>query len=130
MAKQTDIFAFRGVNLNAVSFLPADGTNDKPVISAGADDSVLRHLSLASRSTITENIEFLLSDGTASSLLMTVAVPARAGSDGNTGALDAFGGGLLAFFRALPLKAGWSLRAKPQAALMGEITITAITDDF
>jgi hypothetical protein len=130
MAKQTQVFTFRGVNMNCATFVNADAITEKTVISAGADDSVLRHLSITSRSEQTERIEFLLNDGVASRLLMTAMVPAGAGSNGSAGAFDAFGSGLLAFFRALPMKEGWSLNAKPVTAVAGEVVVTAITDDF
>jgi hypothetical protein len=42
VAKQTEIFAFRGVNMQCTGLLSPDGTTQKTVIAAGRDDSVIR----------------------------------------------------------------------------------------
>lgn len=131
MAKQTEVFAFRGVKLNCLRLVPADGTTQKTVITAGPDDSVVRHLSIVNTLSQQLLIDFFLHDGTASTNLFVVKVPAGAGFDGNNGAFDVFGGGLLSFFRALPLKSGWSLRCAMRTAITtSAVHITAIADEF
>jgi hypothetical protein len=131
MAKQTEVFAFRGVKLNCLRLVPADGTTQKTVITAGPDDSVVRHLSIVNMLSQQLLIDFFLYDGTASTNLFVVKVPAGAGFDGNNGAFDVFGGGLLSFFRALPLKSGWSLRCAMRTAITSSaVHITAIADEF
>lgn len=131
MAKQTEVFAFRGVKMNCLRLLPADGTTQKTVITAGPDDSVVRHLSIVNMLTQQLLIDFFLHDGTTSTNLFVVKVPAGAGFDGNNGAFDVFGGGLLSFFRALPLKTGWSLRCAMRTAIPSSaVHITAIADEF
>jgi hypothetical protein len=131
MAKQTEVFAFRGVKLNCLRLVPGDGTTQKTVITAGPDDSVVRHLSIVNTLSQQLLIDFFLHDGTASTNLFVVKVPAGAGFDGNNGAFDVFGGGLLSFFRALPLKSGWSLRCAMRTAITtSAVHITAIADEF
>ena len=68
MAKQSEIFAFRGVNMQCVRLLPADGTTQKTVITAGLDDSVIRHLSIVNMVSQQLLIDFLLHDGTTSTM--------------------------------------------------------------
>jgi hypothetical protein len=131
MAKQTQVFAFRGVNMQCIRLIPSDGTNQKTVISAGPDDSVIRHLSIVNPVTQQLLIDFFLHDGSNSTNLFVVKVPAGAGFDGTNGAFDVFGGGLLSFFRALPLKTGWSLRCALRSAITSNaVHITAIADEF
>jgi hypothetical protein len=131
MAKQTQVFAFRGVNMQCIRLIPADGTNQKTVISAGPDDSVIRHLSIVNPVTQQLLIDFHLHDGSNSTNLFVVKVPSGAGFDGTNGAFDVFGGGLLSFFRALPLKSGWSLRCSLRSAITSNaVHITAIADEF
>ena len=131
MAKQTEVFAFRGVNMQCLRLLPADGTTQKTVITAGPDDSVVRHLSIVNTLAQQLLIDFFLHDGTTATNLFVVKVPAGAGFDGTNGAFDVFGGGLLSFFRALPLKSGWSLRCALRSAITANaVHITAIADEF
>jgi len=131
MAKQSEIFAFRGVNMQCVRLLPADGTTQKTVITAGLDDSVIRHLSIVNMVSQQLLIDFLLHDGTTSTNLFVVKVPSGAGFDGTNGAFDVFGGGLLSFFRALPLKSGWSLKCALRSSIStSAVHITAIADEF
>lgn len=131
MAKQTDVFAFRGVNMSCLRLLPADGTNQKTVITAGPDDSVVRHLSIVNTLSQQLLIDFFLHDGNTATNLFVVKVPSGAGFDGTNGAFDVFGGGLLSFFRALPLKSGWSLRCAMRSAITSNaVHITAIADEF
>jgi len=131
MAKQTSVFAFRGVNMQCVKIIPADGTATKTVITAGPDDSVIRHLSIVNQVEQQVLIDFFLHDGTNATNLFVVKVPSGAGYDGNNGAFDVFGGGLLSFFRALPLKTGWSLRCALRTAIgTNSVHITAIADEF
>lgn len=131
MAKQTSVFAFRGVNMQCVRIIPADGTSTKTIINAGPDDSVIRHLSIVNQVDQQILIDFFLHDGTNPTNLFVVKVPAGAGYDGNNGAFDVFGGGLLSFFRALPLKSGWSLRCAMRTAIGNNaVHITAIADEF
>ena len=131
MAKQTEVFAFRGVNMQCLRLLPADGTTQKTVITAGPDDSVVRHLSIVNLVSQQLLIDFLLHDGSNATNLFVVKVPSGAGYDGNNGAFDVFGGGLLSFFRALPLKSGWSLRCALRSAITANaVHVTAIADEF
>jgi len=130
MAKQTDVFSFRGVNMQCSSLTASDGTDPVILLQAGGDDSVMRHLSCVNFNVGDSVVRLMLNDGLNFYALMTVRIPAAAGSNGLTGAFNVLEGGLLSFFRALPLQAGWSLAAAATEAVVEPVVFTAIADDF
>lgn len=130
MAKQTSIFAPTGINNAAVTFVAADTTTIKDIVSADADDSVVRSVLITSDDTSAHSITFYLHDGSTNFLLETVSVPALSGTTTSAPSIEALDSTL--FPRNLPIKGGWKLRAKMNATVTAAKTVTVISiaEDF
>ena len=135
MAKNTTQFFLANINNSTAAIVNADGTTKKDVISAGANDSLVRSLSLVTSDTAAAVVELYLYDGSNARLLYAVAVPALSGSDGSTAPIDLLGASLLPLRdgkRYLPLKTGQKLQVAVQSAVTAakQVTVVALGEDF
>jgi hypothetical protein len=130
MPKQTNDYKPIGFRIEPVKFGNADGTTTKTLVSAGANDSVIVQLSIASLSTSGETLRFSLYDGATDFFLFDVLVPGEAGVDAND-PVDVMAAPVI-YNASLPIETGWSLRAAPTSAISvsGDVTVTAIVTDY
>jgi hypothetical protein len=131
MAKQTNLYLHAAHNHGAVTFVNADGTAQKTLISAGADDSDVKMITLTSDDTATVNIRVYLYDGATSYLIGTVRAVTLAGTDGAVNAINIINTTAMPFLPLdnagkayIPLEAGWSIRVAPIVAITAAKTVT------
>ena len=119
MAKTTTCPFTQNVNNVDGSIAPADTTSKKTVWTAGANDSVLKSFGLTSTDTSARVVQIFINVGGSGTdrLIGTVAVPALAGSDGATAAIDCLRSVFLPYFaydaygnKALNVKASTTLK--------------------
>lgn len=136
MAKSTLIFQPKCYALGAKNFANADGTTSVAIVTAGADDAILKSLSITSNDTASRVFEIILKQGATEFIIDTITVPPASGTDGVTPAMD----GLTATFlpqdrvdkKILPLKGGTILMARAQAAVTAAKTVAfvAVLEEF
>ena len=116
-------------NLAEVTFVAADGTTAKDLVSAGADGTKVLSIAATSDDTAAVNMRVYLHDGTTAYLVGTVRVPTLAGTDGAAAALD------LLQIAALPwldsdgdfaLPSGYKVQVAPLAAVTAAKTVTLV----
>lgn len=133
MAKQTSNFQAKGFRLEAQTFITADGTGLKDIAAAGADDSLITSLVISSQDAGAQEIQLWLNDGATDFLLTTISIPANAGNGAGLQAIDGLNAAFLPLSsgkRVLTLEAGWKLRAAMKAAVGGDVTATAMLQDY
>jgi len=134
MAKTTAVFQPKGFNFAGYGLANSDGTSAVDVFTAGANDSTVKAIALASNDTSARDIDLVLYDGVNSFTIGTVSLGAY-----SSGALIVGDGLSASWFpldrvskKVLPLKAGTVLRAKAQAAVTSgkTISISVISEDY
>lgn len=124
----------QNVNNGVGKIAAADTTTTKDVLTAGANDSLVRSLMLTSKSSAVETIQIYISDGTNDYPLVRVSVPANAGFLASTPPADVLAtAAWLTQNNAkgvIPLKTGWKLRAASLATVGGDVAVIAIADDY
>lgn len=113
-------------------FTSADSTNAKAIGTANAADANLIWLSITSTDTAANDILLYLNDGSTDYLIGHIDVPALAGSDGSTPAVNGLNSTNLPFLllddtgsnRYLPLDGGCVLKATVRVAVTATKQIT------
>jgi len=82
MAKQTSLFLTKQFNSTCTFFQPADTTALKTIFTAGADDSIVKLLTVCSDDTASRIIQLWKTYGGYDYLLTTVTIPALSGFNG------------------------------------------------
>lgn len=115
------------------TFVNADGTTIKDVLTAGADGSIITALNVASTDTTARDIRFFLNNGSTDLLLCVVNVPISSGNTNAAAPVDVFRNANcpgLAFDangnRVLFLQAGYRLRAQMLVAVTAAQTISVV----
>lgn len=90
MAKQSSLYLTQTLKNPAASLANADGTTAKTLYTVGANDAVMKSLTVTSTDTSNRAIQVILNDGVTSRVLGTVSVTALAGTDGTVAAVDLF----------------------------------------
>jgi hypothetical protein len=90
MAKTTTAPFLQNTNNADGTILPADTTTKKTIFTAGANDSVVKSLMLASTDTAAMNVQLFVNVGGAGTdrLLATIPVPANSGNLGTVPSVD------------------------------------------
>jgi hypothetical protein len=130
MAKQTSDYKPTGFRIECSTFSNADGTTLKSLVVAGANDSVIVQMSVASLSSSDETLRLHLNDGTDDHLLCDVVVPAGSGT-GSVPVMDIMALPFV-YNASLALEAGWTLKAGAvsDVSVTGDVTVTAVITDY
>ncbi len=139
MAKSTSLFFTKGVNLKAVTILPADTTTLKTIYAASADDAIVKAINVVSDDTAARVLDLVVNDGTTDYLLGSVNIPLASGSNGTATAVDLLSGAIIVGLpydalskRVLPLKGGYVLKVRSQSTVTTAktITVTAVIEEY
>lgn len=137
--KQTNSYKPTGYRLAAVRFVNADGTGEKNIADAGANDSAIKGLIITSDDPSARDLQLIVYDGANSFIFDTRPIPAGSGTDGVNGPVDGLTGAFLPLDgtgkKFLPLQGfgtTWSLRGAMLAAVTAAKTVTvlAIFEDY
>lgn len=129
MAANTSPIFVETANVAEVTFVNADGTTPKDLVSAGADGTKVFSINCTSSDTATVDMEVYLHDGTTAYLLGTVDVPTNTGIDGATASIDLLSSSLIAGVDAdgeLFIPSGYKLQVAPKAAVTSTYTVTVV----
>jgi len=131
MVANTDPIFVVSANLAEVTFVNADGTTPKDLVSAAADGTKILGISATSDDTSAVNLQLFIHDGSVGYLVGTVLVPTLSGTDGVVAAvalidkdsvalpwLDADG----EFF----IPTGYKIQVAPLAAVTAAKTVTVV----
>jgi len=116
-------------NLAEVTFVNADGTTNKDLVSAGADVTKVISISVTSDDTSDVNMRVYIHDGTTAYLVGTVRVPTLSGTDGAAAAADLLDGSELPWLDALGeffIPSGYKVQVSPLAAVTAAKTVTVV----
>lgn len=127
-ANTTPIFVLTA-NVAEVTFVNADGTTAKDLVSAGTDGTKVFRINCTSSDTATVEMEVYLHDGTTAYLLGTVDVVTLSGTDGATAAVNLLDSTLIPGVDAdgeLFIPSGYKLQVAPKAAVTATYTVTIV----
>lgn len=133
MAKQTNNFQCIGFRNAAVVFDATDTTTIKDVVSAGADDSIITSVAITSTDVSGCDVHLYLHDGANDFLISTIGIPASAGNINSAPTVDAINVAWLPLSsgkRVITIENGWKLRASMGATVGGDVTISAMVQDY
>ncbi len=109
------------------TFVNADGTTPKDLVSASTFGSKIFSINVTSDDTVAVDLEVYMHDGTTAYLLATVTVPTLSGTDGFTPAMN-----LLASVPGadgdgeLFIPSGYKMQVGPKAAVTAAKTVTIV----
>lgn len=111
------------------SFVNADGTAYKALVTAGANGSIIDLLNIISDDTVARNLILSLYNGTTDFPLNEIPVPIGAGTDGATKPVNGLNPKDTPSLgnredRSIYLQTGWSLRGKMKVAVTAAKTVT------
>lgn len=112
-----------------VTFVNADGTTAKDLMSAGTDGTKVLAINVTSDDTSTVEMEVYLHDGTTAYLLGTVDVVTLSGTDGATPSVNIMDPSLIAGLDAngeLFMASGYKIQVAPKAAVTSAKTVTVV----
>lgn len=136
MAKGVSVYQPRLYKTEAVTLVNADGTTSKTLLTAGADDAIVKSLLITSTDTSARVVELILDDGTTEFVLASFNVAITAGTDGATAVVDALTASGLPLDSAgkkiLPLETGMELKVRAQVAVTAAkvINFVATVEEF
>lgn len=116
-------------NCAEVTFVNADGTTAKDLVSAGSDGSKILAVNVCSDDTATVEMELYLHDGTTAYLLGTQDVATLSGTDGATAAINLLDSAFIPAVDAdgeLFIPSGYKLQVAPKAAVTATYTVTVV----
>lgn len=132
MAKQTNLYLPAATDNQSVTLVNADGTAAKTLFTAGADDSDVIAIIVASNDTAAMNLELAIKRGGTAYPLTTVNIPAASGmgAAGATVPVDLLASTMLpglpvnsAGKRYIPLEAGDTLEVRVLVAVTAAKTV-------
>lgn len=88
MAKNTELFFTKAANNQGTDFENADGTTKADIFTAGTEGSIIRSIAITSDDSAAMAVLFYFQDGTNEFCIGRVEVPAGAGTDGTTKAIN------------------------------------------
>ena len=117
-------------NLAEVTFVNADGTTPKDLVSAGAEGTKVLSIACTSDDTTdTVVMQLFIHDGTTAYLVGSVAVPTLSGTDGAAAAVDLLDATALPWLDAdgeFFIPTGYKVQVAPLAAVTAAKTVTVV----
>lgn len=116
-------------NLAEVTFVNADGTNAKDLVSAGADGSKVTRIAVHSDDTAAVNLKLLIHDGANAYAVGVVRVAVGSGSDGAIPAVNLLSQALLPWLDAdgeFFIPSGYKVQVAPLVAVTAAKTVTVV----
>ena len=95
MAKQSYTFWTKEFQNTGVTFVNADGTTKKTIFTGGADDSIIRTISICSDDTSSRIIQLFRTISATDYIIGSILVPTLSGTDGSTPRVNGLNGILL-----------------------------------
>ena len=137
MAKSQQLNFTQSLRFSGNTIAASDTTALKFLCSGGANDSVVKAISIASSDATSRNISLYIYDGTRNFLLSTATVAATSGTVGTVPSVDMLSSTYNPATpydangkRILPLPSGTSIFANTTATVAGTIFITVFTEDY
>jgi hypothetical protein len=139
MAKQASLFLPTGANNQSVTFVNADGTTAKTLVTAGSNDTDVKSIIVASNDSAAVNLQLFINRSAVAYLLGTVNIPITAGNTGAIASVDLLGSTLIPGLPLdsigkpyIPMKTGDTLTVAPLAAVTTAKTcyISAFGQDY
>lgn len=127
-ANTSPIFPLTPKNFGA-TFVNADGTAYKALVTAGANGSIVDLLNIISDDTAAMNVVLSLFNGSTDYPLNEIPVPAGSGTNGSAKPINGLNPKDTPSLgnredRSIYLQSGWSLRAKMKVAVTAAKTVT------
>ena len=129
MAANTSPIFVLTSNCAEVTFVNADSTTPKDLVSAGTDGTKVFSINCTSDDTSTVNMQVFLHDGTTAYLLGTVAVVTLSGTDGSAPAVELLDSAAIPALDAdgeIFIPSGYKLQVAPLAAVTAAKTVTVV----
>lgn len=129
MAANTSPIFVATANLAEVTFVNADGTTAKDLVSGGTDGTKVFSINCTSDDTSTVNMQVFIHDGTTAYLLGTVAVVTLSGTDGSAVAVELLDSAAIPSLDAdgeLFIPTGYKIQVAPLAAVTAAKTVTVV----
>lgn len=129
MAANNDPIFVKTPNHAEVTFVNADSTNAKDLISAGANGTKVIGIAATSDDTAAVNMRLYIHDGTTAYLVGTVRIAIAAGSDGAAPAVNLLSRAALPWLDSdgqFLLPTGYKLQVAPLAAVTAAKTVTIV----
>lgn len=121
----------QAVNQGGVTFVNADSTTAKTLLTAGANGTIVVGLSGCTNDTAANNVAVSVYDGATTFLVGTVRLATLSGTDGAVNAVNLLNQTALPFLKLdsggnpyLSLKAGYLLKVAPLVAVTAAKTLT------
>lgn len=137
MAKSQQLNFTQSLRFSGNTIAASDTTSLKFLCSGGANDSVVKAISISSSDATSRNISLYIYDGTRNFLLSTATVAATSGTVGTVPSVDMLSSTYNPATpydangkRILPLPSGTSIFANSTATVSGTIFITVFTEDY
>lgn len=129
MAANTSPIFVLTANLAEVTFVNADGTTAKDLISGGTDGTKVLGIACTSDDTSAVVMQLYVHDGTTAYLVGSINIPTLAGTDGTEPAVDLLDAAALPWLDAdgeFFIPTGYKLQVAPQAAVTSAKTVTVV----
>lgn len=129
MAANTSPIFIATPNLAEVTFVNADGTAAKDLVSAGTDGSKVLAVACTSDDTSNVVLELYIHDGSTAYLVGTGEVPTLSGTDGSAPAVDLVNAVDLPWLDAdgqFVLPTGYKLQVAPKTTVTSGKTVTVV----
>jgi hypothetical protein len=139
MAKSQALNVTQNIKTPGVSFVNADGVANKTLVTAGANDSVVKSIMVTSSDTAVVNLKVSVGDGVTDRVIGTVAVPIASGTNGAAASVDLLNAASLPGLpldqngkRILPLQTGYLVKVAPLVALTAakNVDVVAVVEDY
>ena len=127
-ANTSPIFGL-AANLAEVTFVNADGTTPKDLISAGANGSKVTRIAVHSDDTAASNLVLYVHDGTTAYKVGTVRVAIGSGNDGAAAAVNLLSQTMLPWLDAdgeFYIPSGYKVQVGPLVAVTAAKTVTVV----
>ena len=128
VANTSPIFA-ESANLAEVTFVNADGTTPKDLVSAGADGTKVTRIAATSNDTAAVNMQLFIHDGATAFLAGTVRIATLSGTDGAVAAVNLLSRTALPWLDAdgeFFIPSGYKVQVAPLAAVTAAKTVTIV----
>jgi hypothetical protein len=139
MAKSQALNVTQNIKTPGVSFVNADGVANKTLVTAGANDSVVKSIMITSSDVAVVNLKVSVGDGVTDRVIGTVAVAVASGTNGAAAAVDILNAASLPGLpldqngkRVLPLQAGFTVKVAPLVAVTAakNVDVVAVVEDY
>jgi hypothetical protein len=139
MAKSQALNVTQNIKTPGVSFVNADGVANKTLVTAGANDSVVKSIMVTSSDTAVVNLKVSVGDGITDRVIGAVAVAIASGTNGAAASVDLLNAASLPGLpldqngkRVLPLQAGYLVKVAPLVAVTAakNVDVIAVVEDY